>query len=64
VEALRALGSGESLPLSALGARVKPGYTSTELPWLEGLVRGLVRDGLARLVEPPDGAEPRVALPE
>jgi A/G-specific adenine glycosylase len=63
VEALRALEPGEALPLSALGAQVKPGYTSADLPWLEGLVRGLVRDGLARLVEPPDGAEPRVALP-
>ena len=64
VEALRALGPGEALPLSALGARVKPGYTGADLPWLEGLVRGLVRDGLARLIEPPDGAELRVALPE
>jgi A/G-specific adenine glycosylase len=64
VEALRALGPGEALPLSALGPRVKPGYTGADLPWLEGLVRRLVRDGLARLVEPPDGAAPRVALPE
>ncbi|MGN6674073.1 MAG: A/G-specific adenine glycosylase [Thermomicrobiales bacterium] len=64
VEALRGLAPGDSLPLGELGAQVKPGYTSADLPWLEGLVRGLVRDGLARLVEPAHGGEPRVALPE
>lgn len=66
VEALRALPSGESLPLSALGPRVKPGYTSDDLPWLRGLLTRLERDGLARLLPAEDGdasGEERAALP-
>ncbi len=61
VEALRALGPGESLALGELGLRVKDGFTTDELPWLQELIRGLARDGLARL-QVEDGGM-RVSLP-
>ncbi|MBF6591500.1 MAG: A/G-specific adenine glycosylase [Ktedonobacterales bacterium] len=61
VDALRTLTPGASLPLAALGPRIKPDFTPEELPWLRGLARGLARDGLARLVE--DAVEERISLP-
>jgi A/G-specific adenine glycosylase len=61
VDALRSLGPGESLTLEALGPRVKEGFADDELPWLERLVRGLARDGLARVLVVDE--ELRVALP-
>ena len=63
VAALRALAPGESLTLVELGPRVKDGFTATaeDVAWLEGLVRGLARDGLAHVVDG-DG-EMRVSLP-
>jgi len=65
VEALRGLAPGESLALDALGPRVKPGYAgAADADWLRGLVAGLARDGLARIIA--DGemdGEERVALP-
>jgi A/G-specific adenine glycosylase len=61
VDALRALAPGESLALVELGPQVKDGFTADDLPWLERLVRGLERDGLARMLAGDDG--PRVALP-
>ncbi|HKV84973.1 MAG TPA: A/G-specific adenine glycosylase [Ktedonobacterales bacterium] len=64
VEALRELPPGDSLTLGALGARVREGYSASDLPWLEGLIQGLARDGLARWVTPEDGGDRRVALPE
>ena len=65
VAALRELDAGASLTLAALGPHVRDGYANGDAPWLEGIVRGLVRDGLARWIEPDDGAdERRVALPE
>ncbi len=51
VDALRALSAGESLALEELGLRVKEGFASDELPWLEELVSALVRDGLVEVSE-------------
>lgn len=53
VEALRALPVDEpvGIPLAELGAQVREGFTSEELPWLRGLVDGLQRDGLALVAE-------------
>jgi hypothetical protein len=64
VEALRGLPLGDSLALGELGVRLREGYTASDLPWLEGIVQGLARDGLARWIAPVDGGERRVALPE
>ena len=74
VEALRALPADEpaGIPLTDLGARVREGFTSENLPWLRELVDGLQRDGLALVAEdsPPYEADydnpatsPRVRLP-
>ena len=74
VEALRALPADEpaGIPLTELGARVREGFTSENLPWLRELVDGLQRDGLALVAEdsPPYDADydnpaigPRVRLP-
>lgn len=59
VKQLRALAPGETISLAQLGPRVKPEfdlvYQSSgveepdDISWLRGLVRGLVRDGLAEL---------------
>jgi A/G-specific adenine glycosylase len=51
VDALRELPPGSTLPLSALGPRIKPDFTEADLPWLRKLAQGLARDGLARLQE-------------
>jgi A/G-specific adenine glycosylase len=63
VEVLRALAPGESLLLAELGERVRPDFAaeSSQLSsWLGGIVAGLERDGLVRLVEPAeDGVAPR-----
>ena len=65
IAALRDPGAGESLTLSALGPLVREGYGDGDAPWLEALVDGLARDGLARWIAPAEGAdERRVALPE
>ena len=74
VEVLRALPMDEpvGIPLAELGARVREGFTSEELPWLRGLVDGLQRDGLALVAEDspsydadhgPADTGPRVRLP-
>jgi A/G-specific adenine glycosylase len=65
VATLRALPPGESLTLAELGPRVREGFTATaeDLAWLEQLVRGLERDGLARVAAEGDGADRRVSLP-
>jgi A/G-specific adenine glycosylase len=55
VEILRALAPGESLVLAELGGRVRPDFAargSQLTSWLGGIVAGLERDGLVRLVEP------------
>jgi A/G-specific adenine glycosylase len=57
------------LPLEALGSAVRDDFSEELLPWLDTLVRGLERDGLARIAEPEavyDASEPgsvRVKLP-
>lgn len=68
VEALRAAGD-RPVSIAELGARVRPDFRSDDAPWLLEVVRGLERDGLARIAEPsaayttdPD-AEPLVSLP-
>ncbi|HEX6798819.1 MAG TPA: A/G-specific adenine glycosylase [Ktedonobacterales bacterium] len=61
VDALRALPPGATLPLAELGALIRPSYTAEDEPWLRTLVAGLVRDGLARVVE--DGDHMGVGLP-
>jgi A/G-specific adenine glycosylase len=58
VERLRALASGETITLSALGPSVRPGYGADDEEWLGGLVDGLARDGL--LERRADGA---ISLP-
>jgi A/G-specific adenine glycosylase len=58
VEALRELPPGATLPLAALGPRIKPDFTVADLPWLRKLAQGLARDGLARLQE-----DETIALP-
>jgi A/G-specific adenine glycosylase len=74
VEALRDLPANDTygLPLPELGARVRPGFNETDLPWLRDLVAGLQRDGLAVIAEEAPGydadpksseATPRVRLP-
>ncbi len=62
VAALRDVPAGESLDLSELGERVKPGFGAEELPWLQELVAALARDGLIELTES-EGKAPRAALP-
>ncbi|MGH2484415.1 MAG: hypothetical protein ACRDHE_00235, partial [Ktedonobacterales bacterium] len=64
VEALRELPPGDSLALGELGTRLRAGYSTSDLPWLEGIIQGLARDGLARWIAPEDGGDRRVALPE
>ncbi|HEX9037095.1 MAG TPA: A/G-specific adenine glycosylase [Ktedonobacterales bacterium] len=67
VHALRETAAEKPLSLSELGALVKDTYTTDEESWLRGLVDGLARDGLARIIPPTtqDGPENaiRVALP-
>ncbi len=65
--ALRPLEPDESLPLETLGPLVKRDWTPGDASWLRGIVMGLARDGLIRLV-PEAGADEgqeitRVALP-
>jgi A/G-specific adenine glycosylase len=61
VATLRGLEPGETLGLTELGARIKPGFTSAEMPWLSKLVTDLARDGLVRLSG--EGDAERAALP-
>jgi A/G-specific adenine glycosylase len=51
--ALRDLPPGASLPLASLGPLVKPDWQPGDTPWLRGIVTGLARDGLIRLVPAP-----------
>lgn len=74
VDALRTLppSDQQGMDLVELGARVREDFRTEDVPWLIDLVRGLQRDGLARIQEesPPyddgqsnSGAEIRVHLP-
>lgn len=69
VELLREA-SGGSIPLSEIGPKVRKDFAEEEhTAWLVQLVRGLERDGLARIAEPAaeysagDDADPLVSLP-
>jgi len=48
VEALRRVTDNNGLQLMALGETIRDGFGEAELPWLEGLVQGLERDGLVK----------------
>jgi A/G-specific adenine glycosylase len=48
VAALRTLPEGASMSLSMLGPQVKDDYSEADREWLEAIVMGLVRDGLAQ----------------
>jgi A/G-specific adenine glycosylase len=67
VAALRDLEPGQpSLSLAALGPLVKADWQPSDMPWLRGIVAGLARDGLVRLLPSEDaGADEtaEVALP-
>ncbi|MBV9615082.1 MAG: A/G-specific adenine glycosylase [Ktedonobacteraceae bacterium] len=46
VAILRSLSPDERMPLVLLGPRIKPEFCADDLPWLQQIVAGLVRDGL------------------
>ncbi len=46
INALRAIPSGTTLPLSELGPRVRADFSADHEPWLQELLRDLARDGL------------------
>lgn len=50
VEALRNHARGE-LSLAELGPLVRPAFADADMPWMIEVVRGLERDGLARIAE-------------
>lgn len=43
---LRALSANERISLNALGSKIKPEFCPEDLPWLQKLIDGLVKDGL------------------
>ncbi len=57
VDFLRSLPTDQRISLSMLGAAIKPEFTADDLPWLQKVVAGLVKDGLL------DDAEDGVRLP-
>src|SRR6266705_4130782 len=57
VDLLRSLPAGQRLPLADLGSKIKPAFSNDDLPWLQKIVDGLVKDGLL------DAAEDGVRLP-
>lgn len=57
VDTLRTLPAGERLPMTTLGARIKPDFVDADMPWLQKLVNGLAKDGLV------DCSEDGVRLP-
>lgn len=69
VDSLRTADGGE-VAISALGAMVREDYAAEHSEWLLQLVRGLERDGLARIAEPraaystSENDEPLVSLPK
>ncbi|MBE3557694.1 MAG: A/G-specific adenine glycosylase [Ktedonobacteraceae bacterium] len=57
VDLLRSLPADQRMPLSELGPRIKADFNDSDLPWLQKLISGLVKDGLL------DDAEDGVRLP-
>jgi A/G-specific adenine glycosylase len=51
VALLRSLPVNERVSLALLGPRIKPDFSENELPWLQQVVSGLVRDGLLDVTE-------------
>src|SRR5450759_1038927 len=51
VAMLRSLPVNERVSLALLGPRIKPDFSESELPWLQQVVSGLVRDGLLDVTE-------------
>jgi A/G-specific adenine glycosylase len=51
VDLLRTLPVPQRLTLSSLGPQIKPEYTEVDLPWLQQIVQGLVKDGLLDYTE-------------
>lgn len=68
IASLRAVGGG-AVPISVLGPDVRADYSDDHHEWLLQVVRGLERDGLARVAEtsPPysggDDGDPLISLP-
>jgi A/G-specific adenine glycosylase len=54
VSLLRSLPAPQRLPLAELGPQIKAEFHEDDLPWLQQLIAGLVRDGLVDYTE--DGA--------
>jgi A/G-specific adenine glycosylase len=57
VDLLRAVPAGQRITLATLGQQIKSSFCDDDLPWLEKIVAGLVKDGLL------DYAEDGVRLP-
>ncbi len=57
VDVLRAIPSPQRLALPTLGPQIKADFADTDLPWLQKIIQGLVRDGLV------DSEEEGVRLP-
>lgn len=51
VDLLRQLPTQERISLDALGPRIKPDFSSQDLPWLQKIVSSLMRDGLVDFQE-------------
>ena len=51
VALLRSLPADARMPFESLGPQIKPTYTDDDLPWLQRLVAGLVKDGLLDCTE-------------
>jgi A/G-specific adenine glycosylase len=47
VDHLRSLAAGERISLYILGPKIKPDFCPEDLTWLQKLIDGLVKDGLA-----------------
>lgn len=51
VDFLRSVPASERIPLPVLGPQIKPQFQEQDLPWLQKIVQGLVRDGLLDMTE-------------
>jgi A/G-specific adenine glycosylase len=51
IDLLRAIPTGERLPLPVLGPRIKATFCADDLPWLQHIVKGLAKDGLLDYTE-------------
>ncbi|GCF10396.1 A/G-specific adenine glycosylase [Dictyobacter arantiisoli] len=47
VDLLRSLTTHQRIPLAILGPQIKPEFSDQDFPWLQKVVQGLVKDGLA-----------------